>query len=215
MNEAGSRRLLGAVRVRTPRLELRLASDDELRALARVARGGVHPPERTPFAVPWTDRAQLPGFVEEFVAFHRGQLEAWNADDWNLNLVAFLAGRPVGSQSLRGERFAETRIVDTGSWLGSPWQNRGLGAEMRAGVLELAFRGLDAIAAKSGAFADNPQSARVSAKLGYREVGEATVFPRGTPVRERIFRIERAAWTSPVAVELEGVEPALPLFGAG
>jgi RimJ/RimL family protein N-acetyltransferase len=205
---------LQALRVRTPRLELRLASDEELRALAALAQAGVHPPERTPFAVPWTDRAHLPGFADEFLAFHRGQLQTWSADDWSLNLVAFLEGAVAGSQTLRSARFAETRVVDTGSWLGASFQNRGLGTEMRAGVLELAFRGLGAAAATSGAFVDNPQSARVSEKLGYREIGGGTAFPRGRPVRERHYRIERAQWVSPVAVELEGLEPALHLFGS-
>jgi len=205
---------LRALRVRTPRLELRLATDDELRALARLAQAGVHPAGRTPFAVPWTDRSHLPGFVEEFVAHHREHLASWSPEEWTLNLVAFHEGGVAGSQSVRGERFAETRVVDTGSWLGAAFQNRGLGTEMRAAVLELAFRGLGARAATSGAFADNPQSARVSAKLGYRETGEETVFPRGEPVRQRLYRLERARWTSPVAVELEGLEPALALFGA-
>ena len=84
---------------------------------------------------------------------------------------------------------------------------------MRAAVLELAFRGLGAEAAESGAFVDNPQSPRVSEKLGYRQVGEATHAPRGEPVAERLYRIERAAWRSPVPVEIESLEPALPFFG--
>jgi RimJ/RimL family protein N-acetyltransferase len=155
---------LRAIRVRTPRLELRLPVHAELLELAETARAGIHPPERTPFYVPWTDRAHEPGFVDEFVAHHVDALERWTAGRWTLNLAAFLAGRPVGVQALRRADDA----VDTGSWLGAAWQNQGLGVEMRAGILELAFRGLGYATATSGAFDDNPQSQRVSAKLGYR-----------------------------------------------
>ena len=194
---------LAELRVRTPRLELRPATRAELLQLVEVARGGVHPPERTPFYHPWTDRAPLPEFVEEFLAHHE---RPWDPDDWTLHLVAFLDGRPIGEQTVRSVRFADTLTVDTGSWLGEPWQNRGLGTEMRAGALELAFRGLGAEAATSGAFADNPQSARVSEKLDYRQVGEREVAPRGAPVLERQYRLERTDWRSRFLVELAGVE---------
>lgn len=204
---------LRAIRLRTPRLELRLADEEELRSLGELARLGVHPPERMPFYVPWTDAAHEPGFVDDFVAHHRGTLARWSPARWTLNLIAFLDGRPVGSQALRAESFAEQAVVDSGSWLGAGQQNRGLGTEMRAAALELAFRGLGARAATSGSFEDNPQSARVSRKLGYSEVGEAVHAPRGAPIRERLYRLERGAWRSPVEVELENVEAALPLFG--
>jgi RimJ/RimL family protein N-acetyltransferase len=198
---------LRALRVRTPRLELRLPDRDELVALAEVARAGIHPPERMPFYVPWSDRAQLPGFVDEFVAHHEGRIAGWD-EAWSLGLVAFHEGRPVGEQSLR--RAGD--VVDTGSWLGAAWQNRGLGTEMRAGVLELAFRGLGFDAATSGAFVDNPQSQRVSEKLGYRQAGTSTHAPRGQPAEERLYRLERADWRCPVAVELAGVEAVAPFM---
>jgi RimJ/RimL family protein N-acetyltransferase len=83
---------------------------------------------------------------------------------------------------------------------------------MRAGVLELAFRGLGYEAATSGAFADNPQSQRVSEKLGYRQVGTRTASPRGEPVPEHVYRLERADWRCPVAVELAGVEAVAPFM---
>ena len=36
---------LAGIRLRTPRLELRLPSEDELVELFRVAEGGIHPPD--------------------------------------------------------------------------------------------------------------------------------------------------------------------------
>jgi RimJ/RimL family protein N-acetyltransferase len=104
--------------------------------------------------------------------------------------------------------------VTSGSWLGTPYQGRGLGTEQRAAVLELAFSGLRAEAAVSGSFVHNVKSQRVSEKLGYRLTGTRTMESRGKPVEHYDYRLERADWVSPVDVELEGVEPALQLFGA-
>ena len=84
---------------------------------------------------------------------------------------------------------------------------------MRAAVLELAFRGLGADLATSGWLEGNDASRRVSEKLGYREIGVRTESPRDRPVVAHDVVIERAAWRSPVAVHLEGLEPCLALFG--
>ena len=205
---------LYGLRLRTPRLELRLGSREELLELGRLAREGIHPPEEMPFEVPWTDRSSEPGFVDDFVAYHETTLHAWDPQSWSLNLLTFLGESPVGSQSLRAERFATRREVDTGSWLGLAFQRRGLGTEMRAAVLELAFRGLGARAASSGSILGNESSKRVSEKLGYRIVGASTLAPRGEPVEKYDFRIEREEWRCPFDIELAGVEPCLPLFGA-
>jgi RimJ/RimL family protein N-acetyltransferase len=206
---------LYGLRLTTPRLELRLGTRPELEALARVAQAGVHPPEEMPFAVAWTDRSGEPGFVRDFVAFHESALADWSPDAWTLNLLVWVEGAPVGGQTVGAERFAETRRVSTGSWLGAPYQRRGLGTEMRAAVLELAFRGLGAEAADSAWLAGNDASRRVSEKLGYREVGRSTQSPRGTPVVSHDVAIERERWRSPHSVEIFGLPPCLPLFGLG
>ena len=198
------------IRVRTPRLELRLPTEEELAELFRVAEAGIHPPEEMPFYVPWTDDLRLDPFVE----FHRGAWEAWRPEKWSLNLIAFLDGKPIGSQGIDGEDFAVRREVVTGSWLGAPYQGQGLGKEQRAGVLELAFAGLGAEAALSGSFAHNVKSQRVSEKLGYRLTGTRMMESRGSPVEHYDYRLDRGDWRSPVPVEVRGLEPALPLFGA-
>ena len=87
---------------------------------------------------------------------------------------------------------------------------------MRAAVLELAFGSLGARTARSGWLESGAaQSARVSDKLGYREVGSHVLHPRGEPVVHHDLVLERADWRSPVAVDVEAVEPCLGLFGAG
>ena len=94
---------LTKLRVRTPRLELRLATAAELRSLARVAQAGIHDPDRMPFEEAWTDAAGEPDFENGFVEHHVSSLGRWRPDAWVLNLVAFADGQPVGAQALRGE----------------------------------------------------------------------------------------------------------------
>jgi RimJ/RimL family protein N-acetyltransferase len=201
------------LRVRTPRLELRLGSHDELLELGRLAEQGVHPPEEMPFAVAWTDRIGEPDFLEGFLEFHEGALATWSPENWSLHLLVWENGALIGTQEVFGKRFAERRLVGTGSWLGRAHQGRGIGTEMRAAVLELAFRGLAATEAESGWLEGNEASGRVSEKLGYLEVAVRSQSPRGTPVSEHVVRISREDWASPIEVTIEGLEPCLPLFG--
>jgi len=198
------------LRVRTPRLELRLGPHRELEQLRELAGAGVHPPEVMPFYVPWTDWPQEPGWL---VDYHEQQLAEWRPERWSLELLVRAEGELAGTQGMRGVDFAACRSVDTGSWLGLRFQGRGFGTEMRTAVIELAFRGLGAERVTSGAFDDNAASIRVSEKLGYRRVGEAEHAPRGRPQREILFELRREDWRPGVAVEIEGLETALPLFG--
>jgi RimJ/RimL family protein N-acetyltransferase len=200
---------LYGIRLRTPRLELRLPTDDELEQLREVALAGIHPRESMPFAVAWTDEPELASFV----AFHQGLRRNWRSDAWDLGLAVWVDRRPVGFQGVAGEDFARMRIVSTGSWLAADFQRRGYGTEMRTAVLELAFRGLGAELARSGYVDGNDASRRVSEKLGYVVVGRGERTPRGEPVGETEVELHREAWRPPVPVEIVGLEPALPLFG--
>jgi RimJ/RimL family protein N-acetyltransferase len=194
---------LEAIRVRTARLELRLASHAELVALGELAVAGIHPPEEMPFGVAWTDDVT----VESFIAHHEQTLRDWRPDDWALHLVTFREGAPIGVQTIAAREFAERREVSTGSWLGQEYQRQGYGTEQRAAVLELAFRGLAARAALSGALEGNISSMRVSEKLGYRVTGMSSISPRGVPVPHTDYRLEAAAWPG-YPCELEGIDPA-------
>jgi RimJ/RimL family protein N-acetyltransferase len=204
---------LYGLRLHTPRLELRLVSREELVEVHELAREGIHPPTEMPFEVPWTDRADEPTFIEDCVAYHETTLADWRSERWALNLIVFLDGRPIGSQGMLAENFSEERVVDTGSWLGRRFQRQGIGTEMRAAVLELAFRELGARAATSGSVFGNESSKRVSEKLGYAVVGTSVIAPRGEPVSKHDLRLEREDWKPPIAVEIEGAEACLPLFG--
>lgn len=205
---------LFGLRLTTARLELRLGSHEELVELGQLAERGIHPPDEMPFGVAWTDAIGEPGFVQGFVEFHERALRAWSPERWTLNLLVWAEGRLAGTQALDGEHFSAQRTVTSGSWLGQEHQGRGIGAEMRMAVLELAFTGLEAVAAETGAIVGNHASRRVSEKVGYRPAGESVLHPRGEPVAEWRFRLERENWSG-ADVRIEGLEPCLPLFGAG
>jgi RimJ/RimL family protein N-acetyltransferase len=207
--------LFGLV-LRTPRLELRLPSPEQLAALAELAEEGVHDPAVMPFVTPWTDLP--PGPRGRSVVQY--QWRTWaelRPQRWRLELAVLAAGRPLGLQGIGGQDFAVTREVATGSWLGRRHHGRGIGTEMRAAVLHLAFVGLDARWATSGAASDNLASIGVSRKLGYADDGAQTHAVRGQVMIDRRFRLDRAAWQAhrSVPVEIEGLEPCRELLGAG
>ncbi|MFI0357672.1 GNAT family N-acetyltransferase [Actinomadura sp. 9N407] len=205
--------LLG-LRLTTPRLELRLPSPEELAALAELAAEGIHPPETMPFLVPWTNGT--PAEIARGVVQHYWrQLGTWTPQDWSLNLTVLHAGAVVGTQGISGRDLAITRQVGTGSWLGRRHQGQGIGTEMRAAVLHLAFAGLGVQEAVSSAFEDNHASLAVSRKLGYQPDGIERRAIREALVIDHRRRLTRAAWehhnTTPVTIE--GLAPCLPLFG--
>lgn len=201
---------LFGLRLRTPRLELRVPTDDELEQLYEIAAAGIHPPEEMPFATAWTDELTR----DRFLDYHRSLREVWKPASWTVDFGVWEDGRLVGAQGLGADGFAEKRVTGTGSWLGSRFQGRGIGTEMRVAVLELAFGHLGAAAVTSAAFEANTASRRVSEKLGYAVVGRNTLSPRGTPQPHLLLRLERDAWAGPpFPVSVDGIEPCLPLFG--
>lgn len=148
---------LYGLRLRTPRLELRLPDLELLDELASVAADGVHAPDEMPFTVPWT---AVPPEERGKVVFQHvlSTVADWSVRDWALSLAVLCEGRVVGRQDLMARDFAVTGQVSTGSWLGLAHQGRGIGTEMRAAVLHLAFAGLGARTAVSAAMTDNPRS---------------------------------------------------------
>ncbi len=206
---------LFGLRLATPSLELRLPRREELLALALVAEEGIHPRDEMPFFFAWTDEIGRPGWRDGFVDFHERARREWSPHEWSLLLGVWAEQRAIGVQEVGATDFAARRSVVTGSWLGRRFQGRGYGTEMRAAVLELAFIGLDAVEAVSGALEGNVASARVSEKLGYAAAGEGHASPRGIPVREQRYRLTRERWeTVPrPQVTLAGLDRCLPLFG--
>jgi len=203
------------LRIRSERLVLRLPTDLDLEVLMAVAKCGIHPPGEMPFGIAWSTLPS-PTFERGFLQHHWGLRAGWTPDDWQLNLMIELDGRPIGSQSIHAERFAVMRAVDTGSWLGQAFQGRGYGREMRAAVLAFAFDALGARVATTEAFLDNVASAGVSRSLGYEENGRGSLAPEGIARETQRFRMTVERWRSRPRppVRIEGLAACRELFGA-
>ena len=158
--------LFGLV-VRTPRLELRLLREDEFGDLVALIDAGIHDPGTMPFFFAWTDvePRQRAREAAQWMWRHRAN---WSPHNWTLTCGVFVDGKPVGVQDLGAVHFRAVRSVETGSWLGRAHQGQGLGREMREAVLHLAFDGLGAEEALSGAFDDNVASLATSRAVGLR-----------------------------------------------
>lgn len=207
---------LTGLRLRTSRLELRWPSLADLDALAAIAAEGVHDPSVQPFTIPWTD-AEPAERARGLLQYHWRNWGSWQPSDWTFDLAVVHGGEVVGAQGLTGHDFAVSREVSTGSWLGQKYHGKGIGTEMRGAVLHLAFEGLGAEHATSGAYEDNAASLAVSRKLGYADDGIERHVVRGRAATLRRLRIDRAAWrarqSSRVEVEIEGLAECLPCFG--
>jgi RimJ/RimL family protein N-acetyltransferase len=205
---------LFGLRLRTPRLELRLPDLADLSALADVAAAGIHDETAMPFVTPWTE-AEPEQRARNVIQWHWHQLARWAPDDWSLQLVTVADGVVIGTQDVGARKFATLREVGTGSWLGLDHHGKGYGTEMRAAILHLAFEGLGAAYATSEAFADNEASYAVSRKLGYVDNGVERHVVRGRPVVGRRVRLDRAGWAAArsVPVTIEGLKKCRPMFG--
>lgn len=207
--------------VRTPRVALRTPDDAEAVALADLAAEGIHDPTSMPFAVAWTDVDPPQQQRNTCQHLWRNRAE-WTPEQWQLSLAVYDLDPPggggpvlVGVQGIGADDFPLLRTADTGSWLGRAHQGRGLGREMRAAVLHLAFAGLGARACTTGAWHDNEASLRVTRSLPYRPNGEAWGRRRERAERQLLFRMARHDW-EPVArddITIDGLEGCRAMFG--
>lgn len=200
--------------VTTPRLTLRYVDDALAVQLAALAAQGVHPPEEMPFSVPWT-RAEAGQLERQSLQYYWRTRADTTPDAWELLLAVCEGDDVLGVQGVSATAFGVTRTVATGSWLGRRHQGRGVGKEMRAAVLHLAFAGLGADLATTSAFADNPASLTVTRALGYRENGWEISDREGAPAWHLRFVMERGDWEQRRRddVQVQGLEPCLPLLG--
>ena len=205
------------LRLRTGELELRYPDDADLDALGRLAAGGIHDPAEMPFSFPFTDAAPLE-VARSTLQFNWRLRGEWQPSNWHLTLVVVEGGQVVGTQGMAARGFAVRASVSTGSWLGRAHQGRGIGTAMRQAVLHLAFAGLGAAEARSGAFVDNTASVRVSERVGYEPDGTERAARRGHPATQVRFVMTRARWEACRGgwppVRIEGLDPCLALFGA-
>lgn len=203
------------VQVHTPRLSLLGATDELLERLVPVVRKGVVTSPPWPFDDPMSLYKDSP---DREWAWLRG---VWNGrarvtdSFWRLYFVVVVDGKLVGMQDLIGNDFSTFGTVETFSWLSPDERGRGLGKEMRQAVLHLAFDGLGARYADSGAFVDNHASNRVSRALGYEPNGVDWATRRGDAAEITRWRMTRETWSARRRddIELVGVAECLPVLG--
>lgn len=205
---------LFGLRVRTPRVELRYPGDDDLAVLADLTREQVDDPESMPFTSPWT-RAPVEQRPWNSLRFWWGLRSSLDVNRWTLVFLVLAGGEPVGVQDVAAMSFPVTRSVGTGSWLVQRHQGRGVGKEMRAAVLHLAFAGLGALEAHTSAFEDNAASLGVTRSLGYQPNGTQIDDREGRPVRHLRFVLTRERWQARRRddITIENLDPCLPLLG--
>jgi len=205
------------LRITTPTLELRGATDELLDELADVVRAGKTHADPAPYDDPMSFYEADPDVrVAKWLRAiwrRRGTVEP---DAWRLYFVVVVDGRPVGEQTLTGVDFSILGTVTTFSWLSSDERGRGIGREMRAAILHLAFDGLGAAEASSDAFTDNHGSNAISRHLGYEPNGSDWATRRGEPALLNRWRLTRDAWArgrrEDIRLEnLEACRAALPL----
>jgi RimJ/RimL family protein N-acetyltransferase len=203
------------VQVRTPRLVLAGATDDLLERLIPVVRAGVVGAGPLPFDDPMSLYQDSPEREWRWLRGIWAGRAHVDRDWWRLYFVVVVDGEPAGMQDLLGVRFAELGTVSTFSWLGPGFRGRGIGTEMRAAILHLAFAGLAAREATSDAFADNQASNRVSAALGYEPNGTDWATRRGQAAPLTRWKLTRERWEKlrRTDIELAGIEDCLPVLG--
>ena len=206
------------ITIRTPDLDMRPMSESDAAWLALASPPDLEQDPRLP---------HYPGVghpvdrqVRSLQAYWRNRGE-WSTAGWCLTFGAWLRSgsspsRLAGTQTLEGTDFARLRVVDSASMLLTEHRGKGLGKQMRRGVLALAFGHLGAMAAVSGAWHDNGASLGVSRSLGYEDNGiDMHRRAEGVDVMQRV-RLTRDTWEragSGDGIEVAGVERALPFFG--
>lgn len=201
--------------VRTPTLTLAAATDLLLEQLLPVVRAGVVGPGPLPFDDPMSLYDSSPQREWRWLrGIWAGRAQV-SPEFWRLYFVVLVDEEPIGIQDLIATDFDTFGTVDTFSWLSPDSRGRGIGREMRAAVLHLAFAGLGAREASSEAFFDNQASNRVSEALGYEPNGSNWATRRGDAAQLNRWRLSRERWEANRRsdIELTGVAECLPVLG--
>jgi RimJ/RimL family protein N-acetyltransferase len=206
---------LYGLRIRTPLVELRLPTLEDLAALAALGAEGIDGPEDPhAFQVSGWTRQPSPGFERTLLQYHWRTLTDWDPWHWQFTPVVIHAGQVVGTEDAGAEDFPIARSVSIDSWLGRAYQGRGLGREMQQAILHLAFAGLGARAVYSSAWEENTASLHISRSLGYRPNGTA-LRARGNEAAVHINMVlDRSDWEPHRRddIEITGLEACTEFF---
>jgi RimJ/RimL family protein N-acetyltransferase len=203
------------IRLTTPDLELRHLTESDLDSLAAIFPEDVEfDPSSTTY-----DALDLAGNrrVGVYQTYWRGRA-GWCPESWALSFGVFRDGQLVGYQGLEGDDFSTLRTVDSSSFLTAAVRGQGLGKQMRAAVLTLAFGPLGARFAITSAWIDNRASLGVSRALGYVDNGVTADRRDDIAAEMAHLRLTREQWTASGwrrQIRVSGVEECLAFFGLG
>ncbi len=108
------------------------------------------------------------------------------------NFVATLNGEIIGVCSFRQD--PDPAIGELGYWVGKPYWGRGYATEMARGLIRHVFATTARTALPISHFIDNPASARVIGKCGFKPVGRRSLhcISRGADVVALTYSLTRA-----------------------
>lgn len=84
-----------------------------------------------------------------------------------------------------------TSSAEIGYWLGKPWWGRGFATEAAGALIEYCFEEVGFERVTCGHFVDNPASARVISKLGFRYTGVELVWCEARQTNVKTLKYER------------------------
>jgi len=85
----------------------------------------------------------------------------------------------------------EDNAAEIGYWIGKPWWGRGFATEAAAALIDHCFHELGFERVTCGHFVDNPASARVISKLGFRYTGVELVWCEARQAKVETLKYER------------------------
>lgn len=213
--------LFGLV-LRTPRLALRPAWDEDIVGLTDASVAGIHPADEMPFASPWS-LSPRPQLLAGTAASIWSERAAREPDHWTVSFAvrrvdaeveAWWRAPVVGRQDIGGAEFPLLRSLVTQSWLTRTQQGQGLGAEMRQAVVMWGMDHLGATEITSGAYDWNVRSLGTSRSVGYVDNGTRRVTVEDRAEVEQLLRLtpathRRPDWQLRVTGDLDGIRAHL------
>lgn len=171
------------LRITSGSVEMRVMRDEDIPELVELIHDGIQAPDLPmPFLTDWHAQSFTPGSPDGFpttsLAWWWSQRAMFAPEDWRMALTVRREGVLVGMQDVHATNFAQTRHVETGSWLGLRHQGQGTGTVMRQLAVGLAFDELTAQSCGSGYIVGNLASAAVSRKTGYVDNGRNRIVQR-------------------------------------
>lgn len=169
------------LRIECGPVTLRPMRESDVPRVVELVAGGIHAEDAQPFLMPWNQSETQP---LDSLQFYYRAWATFSPESWRLLMAVERDGVMVGAQDVQADKFRVVRHGETGSWLGLSHQGRGTGTLMRQAILAFTFDHLGAVEMRSGAWADNPNSHRVSEKCGYVPCGYRLLDRQGERVRQ-------------------------------